>query len=379
MVNEKILQLLKQIKELSVGDNFKENLLKQDIESLHPFLKRHNLEHFLFDILQKNFVEESKLFEHAKQKKKKAVFKSILQQQAIDKILNVLDKAEISYILLKGAVIKNLYFEPWLRTSDDIDILIKPHDLKKTEQVAKNAGFKIDSRSTHDVSFIDENKIRIEIHYDLIEKNYAKKANNVLSKVWESAEKINENRYEYQLTDAMMYFYHIAHLAKHFELGGCGVRAILDTVLLNEIDFDKEKREKLLLDGGLDVFATKIESLAKIWFLEEKSEDKDVEVIAQYIVRGGNFGSFSNFVQAQKAKEKQTLLRLFFPNKSDMEKLFPPVKKCVLFLPVFWMVRIFIKIFKGNNILSVKKIKSIIFQDDTKTKNATEFFKSIGL
>ena len=329
--------------------------------------------------MQKNFVEESKLFEHAKQKKKKAVFKSILQQQAIDKILNVLDKAEISYILLKGAVIKNLYFEPWLRTSDDIDILIKPHDLKKTEQVAKNAGFKIDSRSTHDVSFIDENKIRIEIHYDLIEKNYAKKANNVLSKVWESAEKINENRYEYQLTDAMMYFYHIAHLAKHFELGGCGVRAILDTVLLNEIDFDKEKREKLLLDGGLDVFATKIESLAKIWFLEEKSEDKDVEVIAQYIVRGGNFGSFSNFVQAQKAKEKQTLLRLFFPNKSDMEKLFPPVKKCVLFLPVFWMVRIFIKIFKGNNILSVKKIKSIIFQDDTKTKNATEFFKSIGL
>ncbi len=376
MIDEKILQLLKQIKELAVGENFKESLSASDIESLLPFLKRHGFEHLLFDILQKNEIEENKLFGIAQQKKKKTVFKSILQQQAQENMTNALKKANIPYILLKGAVIKNLYGEAWMRISDDIDILVRSEDIEKAEQVAKGAGFAFNSRSTHDVSFVDANKIKIELHYDLIEDSCAKDANKVLLKVWDSAIRVSEN--EYRLTDEMTYFYHIAHLAKHFELGGCGVRAILDTFLLNNISFDKEKREELLREGGLKVFSKKVEALSRIWFSEDKNEDADVDTMADYIVRGGSFGSFSNFAQANEEKEKQTLLRLFFPKKRDMEKLFPPVKKYALLLPVFWLVRILKKIFKGNNSHSIKKIKSLKSKRE-QTKSATEFFKAIGL
>lgn len=29
------------------------------------------------------------------------------------------------------------------------------------------------------------------------------------------------------MKEEMFYFYHIAHLAKHFEVGGCGIRQII--------------------------------------------------------------------------------------------------------------------------------------------------------
>ena len=57
-------------------------------------------------------------------------------------------------------------------------------------------------------------------------------------------------------------------MAKHFvSTGGCGIRPFLDIWVLNhKIDFNREKREKLLSDGGLDVFAKQAELLSEVWF-----------------------------------------------------------------------------------------------------------------
>ena len=371
MIDKEKNLILKQIKSISVDENLTNLFSLNEIKSLQPFLKRHNFEHLLFDIMQKNGVEDIESLSFAKQIKNKAVFKSLLQEDAIQKTKSAFENAKIGYILLKGARIKKLYAQEWMRVSDDVDILVKPEDLKKAEDAIEKAGFMFNARSTHDVSFVDENKIKIELHYDLIEDSCAKNANAVLKNVWDSA--VKKDGYEYFLTDDMMYFYHIAHIAKHFELGGCGVKAILDTFLLNQIDFDAKKRNELLIKGELNVFAQKIEKLAENWFVDEEV-DSELVSLTEYIIRGGNFGSYSNYALTKKATKKGALKELLFPKKSDMEKLFPAVKKSVLLLPMFWVVRIVKKIFKGNSKRYIKKIRSI-----NGYNQANEFFDEIGL
>ena len=93
----------------------------------------------------------------------------------------------------------------------------------------------------------------------------------------------------------MFYFYYIAHMAKHFvETGGCGIRPFLDIWVLNHrIDFDREKRDKLLSDGGLDVFAKQAELLSEVWFgnAEHTEITRQMET---YILRGGVYGANTN-------------------------------------------------------------------------------------
>ena len=55
------------------------------------------------------------------------------------------------------------------------------------------------------------------------------------------------------MTDEMFYFYHIAHMAKHFEEGGCGIRPFIDLWTLDNIkDVDHDKRDELLSRGNLN-------------------------------------------------------------------------------------------------------------------------------
>lgn len=55
----------------------------------------------------------------------------IIQNDALQKIGVALDEAQIHYIPLKGAVLRQLYPAPELRTSCDIDVLVRCHGTRK--------------------------------------------------------------------------------------------------------------------------------------------------------------------------------------------------------------------------------------------------------
>ena len=48
-----------------------------------------------------------------------------------EQIEKVLDRENIEHIFLKGATLCNYYPEPWMRTSCDIDVLVKREDHQK--------------------------------------------------------------------------------------------------------------------------------------------------------------------------------------------------------------------------------------------------------
>ena len=57
------------------------------------------------------------------QKQLAAVFR-YEQQYEFQRICAVLEQAEVSYIPLKGLLLRNCYPEGWMRTSGDLDLLV---------------------------------------------------------------------------------------------------------------------------------------------------------------------------------------------------------------------------------------------------------------
>ena len=67
---------------------------------------------------------------------------SAKQEYETKKILGEFEKNGISYMLLKGYVMKNFYMCPEMRTMCDVDILVKAEDTKKIESVMCSLEYK---------------------------------------------------------------------------------------------------------------------------------------------------------------------------------------------------------------------------------------------
>lgn len=233
-----------------------------------------------------------------------AVYRDAQREYAITQVSTALEKADIPHILLKGAVLRNYYPETWLRTSCDIDILVDELDLEKAVQILTDEhDFLYFKKGTHDVSLFTKNKQHIELHFDLVEKNSANSASLILKRVWSTAKKLRDCKYWYEMSDEMFYFYHIAHMAKHFEFGGCGIRPFLDLWLLNHnISFDKEKRYGLLAEGKLLTFAKQAELLSEIWFGGAEHTEITLQM-QEYVLCGGVYGTTENMIVVQQQKQ----------------------------------------------------------------------------
>ena len=176
--------------------------------------------------------------------------------EKFEEICEALEQAKIPYLPLKGSVLRALYPKGWMRTSCDIDILVREADLERAVTVlCETLEYEKKGLGSHDVSLFSPANIHLELHYDLVEDARANNCAALLSHIWEYAHPKAEGSAEHVLSDEMFYFYHIAHMAKHFEIGGCGLRPFLDLWLLDHIEADKARRDALLEQGKLLQFA----------------------------------------------------------------------------------------------------------------------------
>ena len=224
-------------------------------EMLQDLLKiaaRHDVENLLALGIQQNGLASTE---------KSAVDKSILKavyryerlRYEYENLCASLEKAKIPFLPLKGSVIRKYYPEPWMRTSCDIDILVHHEDLDRTVfYLVHNLGYTEKEHGTHDISLCSPTGICAEIHFDLVEEGRANDAICVLQSVWNNVTLHEQSAYQYDMSDAFFYFYHIAHMAKHFENGGCGVRPFIDLWILDNLENeDVSARDALLLQGRL--------------------------------------------------------------------------------------------------------------------------------
>mgnify|MGYP002558906354 CR=1 FL=1 len=355
---------------------------QEELVKLYKLSKTHDLAHLVGDALIKNdLLSDAEI----RAKFEKQIMVAVLRYEKInyelERLRETLNEAKIPFIPLKGSVIRQYYPEPWMRTSCDIDILVHEKDISAALNMLMkqlNGGDII--RSHHDISFMTSGGVHIELHHSLIEKNRIGTAEKILDDIWNWTKQVGETA-EYILRDEMFYYYHMAHMAKHIEGGGCGVRPFLDLWLLNQMNHDELKRVELLKFGGLDTFARVANQLSQYWFCGGKS-DKLMLDLEKYIICAGVYGSSENSVAVRqthkKSKFKYILRRIWMPYQ-DLKLQYPGVEKYRFLQPIYefrrWCKLLKPSMFKRKS----KELKIITGTSAEKVNDTNQLFVSLGL
>ena len=320
------------------------DLTDVNCEELYSLAKFHDLAHIIFYELNKRIEQwQGEAFRKFKQQYDMALYRTVKRDLAIEQVKNALETAGIPFVLLKGSHLMKLYPETWMRTSSDIDVLIKQNEFQRAVDALKLSGFVIFAETPHDVSFYAKEKYHIELHHSLIEENRLHKTTELLEQVWEYT-KTTENGFERELDDEMFYFYHLAHMAKHLKKGGCGVRYFIDLWLLNHrTQFDEDKRKALIGKSGLSEFAKHSVLLSEKWFTPVNTRE-DLSELEEFVLRGGIYGSLEHSVAIKKNKYKSRFVyylnRVFLPY-NRIKYAYPILKVFPILLPFCWVLRWF--------------------------------------
>lgn len=386
-VNQNTIQVLFALVRNAVrGDKLTEqerDLCKNKIfPDLMTVSRKHDIAHLVAAGLDNNLLLAGGN-EEIGQEILKAIFRYTQQNYEYCELCEALESAEIPFIPLKGSVLREYYPEPWMRTSCDIDILVHHKDLAAAiSYLVEKQRYVEKGRATHDVALFTKRGNRIELHFDLVEEGRANQANDVLKEVWNNASIKSGHKYWYEMSDEYFYFYHIAHMAKHFESGGCGIRPFIDLWILDNIEgANKQSRDELLRKGGLLKFTEIARRLSRCWFNGEKYDEISVRV-QNFILGGGVYGTSQNKVALQQERKGGRIGYLFsrmFVPYSKLKRYYPVLDKHRWLTPVMQIRRWFMLLRPdvakmAKNELSVnKKI------DKSKAEEMNLFLLEIGL
>ena len=213
------------------------NTARESFAPLYSLAVRHDLAHLVGHALFEEGISDGSKAQAAFEKQQMlAIFRYEGFAYEIEQVETALEEAGIAFVLLKGSVLRKLYPEPWMRTSCDVDVLVHSEDHAAAEAcLVETLGYRREGEGDHDVTLVSEGGVHVELHFALVEERRARGAYAILSRVWDYAAPREGCRFNCVLADEFFYFYHMAHMAKHFAGGGCGVRSFLDLWFLEQI------------------------------------------------------------------------------------------------------------------------------------------------
>ncbi len=351
------------------------------LADLYALSVKHDLAHLVGYVLQKNNLLDTKteIGEKFHKQMMIAVYRTTTNQYDYKQICQILNDAKIPFVPLKGAVIRPLYPQSWLRTSCDIDVLVEEKNLKKASQALTRNGYKELEKDFHSLSFVANSGTHIELHFNLNELDA--KLDKVLNTAWNYAS--SKEDYLYAFSSEFFIFHALAHIVCHFRNGGCGIRTVLDLwLILKTFSFDEDKLNALLQKAGIEKFYKAITKLTKVWF-EGEEHSELTRQMQSYILTGGVYGTTHNKATVSMAKKqnkfKAVLYRLF-PPYSIMKSLYSILEKYPILLPFYWIKRTFKLIFKkGKAKSALNEVKATKNVSQDRVAETTKMLDELGL
>lgn len=264
--------------------------------------KKHNIE--WTDQYKMKFLQQ----EHM------AVYRYTNQEHALREIGEIFRENKICYLPLKGSVLRQSYPEAWMRTSSDIDILVREQDFEKAKKLLTHqCRFSCSSENRKDAGFYRDRCVHLELHRNLIKDDAIPEF--CPEYIWK---RVQCEQFLCKMPDEDFYAYHLEHMKNHFLTGGCGIRFFLDLWILNHRmeQVDRLARKEKLEQCGLAAFEEAAVHLAEVWFGQEKHIPltKQMET---YILKAGVYGSIENWALVQEVKQngkwKRVWKRLWLP------------------------------------------------------------------
>ena len=354
--------------------------LSFDPVALYRLSRKHDAAHLVADALKKLSLmpADEKIRSAFENAEMTAVYREIQLTAATQRIRETFCRAEIPFVPLKGAVIRSYYPEPWMRTSCDVDILIREDDLAKATKELTAAGFTTDGkREFHDVSFYDGD-VHLELHFNIREN--MKQIDGLLAEVWEHTERFDGM--EYRESPEFYLFHHVAHMSYHFVAGGCGIKPFLDLWILRKNGFCEEDKILPLLNAcGLIPFYRAVCDLTDVW-LEGKEHSDLTRQMEEYVLSGGVYGTSENSNASGAARKKgrfRYLWSVAFPPYSSMRVIYPSLRKHKWLLPFCYIRRFFSKLFGRDRKRARARWKATMGQDQGRIRSVEALLQAVGL
>lgn len=343
--------------------------------------KKHDLAHIVGEAL---LLHEIPLPEKVKAafdtERVKALYRYTRLWSAYAKIEALFEEEGIDYLPLKGAYLRHAYPRAEMRSSCDVDILVKESDLSRAAALlADRLGFKEDGKTYHDVSLTLGEGIHVELHYNITEND--ERIDGTLSRVWEYAAPKDGTR-RHEMTPAYFAFHTLAHMYSHFARGGCGIRTLMDLwVLRHRTAFDEEGTRALCEACELSAFYDGAALLSEVWF-SGKEHTSLTRLMQDFILRGGVYGTVENRTSAGAGQKKSRLgyaLSRIFPPRKYLSLSYPVLNRHPILMPVCYLRRAFRILFRGRGKSALRELSGTATLD-RETKNAAEaLFSGLGI
>ena len=268
----------------------------------------------------------------------------------------LLDGEHIDHLFVKGAVIKSDYPVPELRTSGDIDVIVRKTDFEKVVSLAEHTAVPLTVKEqTSEVVTWKLNGIDVEIH------STADVSSDYFNDIMALA--IRQDGYTYRLSDTDHLLYIICHLAKHLAYRGAGIRMLMDVdVLVRKLQpFDQSGFLILCENAGCKKTAEALLSLAAFWFgtpvtatVDYPSNPLLLQSFERVMLDGGSFGYEQNAIPVRyldhdgstEESRLKILLKMAFPSREYLKLCYPYYQKYAFLYPVARLNRLADGLFK---------------------------------
>ncbi|MBQ2854015.1 MAG: nucleotidyltransferase family protein [Oscillospiraceae bacterium] len=314
-----------------------------------------------------------------------------IQAEALSKTL---EQAGIDHILMKGYVLRELYPVPELRTFNDIDIVIRPADRQRSDELMVSMGFQRHTDWEPVYSYFRGNEL-YEIHTEIMEVDVSDRADykGYFRNMWEHAEPVSPHSFRF--TPEFHFLYLLTHIAKHVHGSGAGIRMYMDVAVFvqhygKRLDWTWIREQLRLLK--LEAFAGTVLTAAESWFgvscpMEHGTPDQEVmEQFLAFTMEAGTFGhhnrdealtALKHGGQAEPVSRLHHLLRETFPKAQTIESRYTYLQDKPWLLPAAWVHRLV----KNRDKLGLRtrKMKNIISADETEVWELRKLMGDIGL
>lgn len=351
-----------------------------DWNQVYSLAKKHNVLGIVMSVIKqlpKEFVPEKRLYSAFNQSLGYTlrVYENKMNSDAA--LISVLTKEEIPHLLVKGAVLRNMYPVPALRTSGDTDVVVKESDYPNAVNVLKENGFEVED-VRGDVAALLYGGDRFEIHTEL-------ESINVQSKIYFSTpfDDISEcSGYTYKLMPIYHLIYVITHIAHHMKMGGAGIRMLMDMDVLirNYPELDYQEFWQICRNINIEKTAGALFALCRKWFHTpvssdfsfDSEENKDFyDSLSNVILEGGIFGFGNGGVGKNNLEESigksgkvtvfvmlKAFFKWLFPSKEYMQSCFLYAYKHPALIPAAWFHRLFKALFvhRKKSVFNLKEM-----------------------
>lgn len=356
-------------------------------ENIYRLSQFHKIQSLIFHAVQKLPKEQrppESILKKIQQAGSLEIARDTVQKAAQMELLTAFEKAGIAVLPLKGFLIKQFYPDTSMRMMADLDILFSVEKEKETEGVLTALGYVCEHKDSHHSVYMRHPFMNIEMHYNMIGNDSLLDA--YYDNIWERLELEPGMSYIYRLNWEDFYIFMIAHLAKHFQGGGSGIRSVIDVQqFLDKMEekLDWKYINEELRKIELTQFEQHMKNLTAIWFGGEK-ETEFYAQLREFIQNSGIYGTLENLgvqraVRAGrkgwKGKMQMWLNVIFLPYK-EMKMQYPYLLKCPVLLPIAWIQRFFRTIFLRRK--KAKRILSSMNAERDVVKAHQELFEKLG-